>query len=128
MNTRTLILITALGVAFVAFVLFASSKPQFSAGDVRFLTFFGIFYVAAAIAAVLVWGKRPVRGLFGLPRWVWVAIASWAAGGGLLMLLSVVIMPWFGYQGFELMFGNQSLLILVGAAVLMSPVVMKMLK
>jgi hypothetical protein len=128
MNKRTIVLITALGVAFIAFVLFARSQPGFSAGDVRFLTFFSVFYVVAAIAAVLVWGKRPVQGLFGLPRWVWVVLASWAAGGALLMLLSVAIMPWFGYKGFELMFGNQSLLILIGAAVLMSPFVVKMLK
>ena len=128
MNIRTIALLTALGVAFAAFVLFASSQPGFSTKDVRFLTFFGVFYVVAAIAAVLVFGKRPVQGLFGIPRWAWVVLASWAAGGALLMLLSVAAMPWLGYTGFELMFGNQSLLILTGAAVLMSPFVAKMLK
>jgi hypothetical protein len=93
-----------------------------------FLTLFGVFYVVAAIAVVVIWGKRPVKGLFGLPRWVWVALASWAAGGALLMLLSVAILPWFGYKGFELMFGNQSLLILIAAAVLISPFIVKLLK
>lgn len=127
MNIRALVLVGALAIALIGFAVFAGSRTEFSTSDIRFVIFFGIFYITLAAVAMMVWGKRQVRGLFGLPRWLWVAFASLAASFATLMLISIAAMPWQGYKGFELIFSSDFLL-LYGTAVLLSPLIAMKLK
>ena len=127
MNIRTLALLGALTIALIAFALFAGSRTEFSASDIRFVIFFGIFYITLATVAMIVWGKRQVRGLLGLPRWLWVVFASLAASFATLMFISIAVMPWLGYKGFELIF-SENFLLVYGAAVLLSPLIAMRLK
>lgn len=127
MNIRALVLVGALAIALIGFAVFAGSRTEFSTSDIRFFIFFGIFYITLATVAMMVWGKRQVRGLFALPRWLWVAFASLAASFAALMLISIAAMPWVGYKGFELIFSSDFLL-LYGTAVLLSPLIAMKLK
>lgn len=129
MNIRALVLVGVLAIALIGFAVFAGSRTEFSTSDIRFVIFFGIFYITLATVAMMVWGKRQVRGrgLFGLPRWLWVAFASLAASFATLMLISIAAMPWVGYKGFELIFGSNPTL-LYGTAVLLSPLIAMKLK
>jgi hypothetical protein len=125
-KSRVSVLLLLIVVVVVA-VLLAHTQPENSASGRKFLIFFGASYIGIAVAAFVALGKRPVHGLFFLPRGVWVVVACWGIAFAALMLVSVLAMPWIGFKGFELMFGEWSWIAMVALAIVAYPIVRKRL-
>jgi len=113
--------------ALIAAVLLAYTHPEYSNTDRKFLALFAVAYIGIVVAAFVAFGKRPAQGLFFLPRGFWVLFACCATAFAALMLLSVLAMPWIGFQGFELMFGEWSWIAMAALAVAAYPMVRKRL-
>jgi len=127
MPTRQLAILGLLALAFLGFVLFAATSPYWSTSDVIALAVFGVFFVLLAFFQLAVRGQQPVEGHRGLPRSFWVVFASFAAAFASAMLLGVLAMPFFGYQGFEFFLGQQSWWVLCILAALLYPFVRRRL-
>jgi hypothetical protein len=108
MPTRQVTLIFTVALAFLLFILFAATSPYWSTGDVVGLSIFGLFFTALVFVLLAVRGNQQVEGHRGLPRSYWVVFASFGAAFALAMLLSIVVMPWVGYEGFDFFFGPNS--------------------
>ncbi len=118
MKQRGLILLLVLIGAVIGFALFVHARPEFSAGDTKFIIGFGVFFVSIAVVSFVGFGKQSAEGFFFQPRSVWVVFASFAAAFAMLMLLSLLVLPWLGFSGLEFVFGNGAWLVPVVAAVL----------
>jgi len=117
------ILLVLLVVAFAGFAFFSGASLGASPLDVAAILVFGIALAAMAYIWLPVSRARSVAGKYGLPRWVWVLFASYAAALALAMLLALAAMPWAGYQGFEFFFGGEHSWALLVLGVLLFPLV-----
>ena len=94
--------------AFCVFVAHAATDPNWSLGDVVGLLVFALFFVVLVSLLLITRGSRPVEGQHGFPRAYWVVFASFAAAFAGAMLLSVLVMPWLGFQGFVFVFAQEN--------------------
>ena len=127
MKQHGFILLLVLIAAMVGFVLFVRDRPEFSPEDTKSIVVFGVFFVSIAVVSFVSFGKQSAEGFFFLPRSVWVVFASLAAAFAVLLLLSLLVLPWLGFAGFEFMFRNGAWLVPVAAAALF-PLVRKRLQ
>tara|TARA_R110002073_G_scaffold93363_4_gene218154 strand:- start:1822 stop:2205 length:384 start_codon:yes stop_codon:yes gene_type:complete len=102
MNRRGYLLIMAMAVAFITMAWFISSRQELPLTDFLVLILFGIFLVVVALVSV----QR--RSWIGLPTspgrdWLKYVFGSFALSFGSWMLGSVLLLPFVGFAGFDLL-------------------------
>lgn len=106
MKTRHFVLLAIVAVSLAAFIVSGVLSPYWSVSDILFAAGFGVIFLFVVFMSLLVRGNKPVRGHYGLPRWVWVLFASFAAAFSVAMLSAVVMLPWYGHKGFDYFLGG----------------------
>lgn len=106
MKTRHFALLAIVAASLLAFIVSGILSPNWSASDVLFTAGFAVIFLFAVFVSLILRGNKPVRGQYGLPRWVWVLFASCAVAFAIGMLSAVVMLPWFGYKGFHYFLGG----------------------
>ena len=108
MPLRQRVLLVILVVGLAAMVVSGSLSPNSSFGDVAFAAIFSVFFFFIVFLTLKSRGNETAEGHRGLPRWLWVLFASYAAAFALAMFGAVLSLPWLGYRGFDFFLGGES--------------------
>ena len=124
MTKRNLILVGVLAFSYLLMTAYLSYRyPEQS--DLLFQIAFGVVLIGAAIIGLKVSkGSSAKKGIF---RALKILFASYALAFAAWMLGSALLLPLFGYAGFELLKKPIFMYILLGLTLAVSPVVAKRL-
>lgn len=124
MNKRNLIFVGALTISYLLMVAFLSYQYPEQVNVLMQATF-GVILVGVAVIGVLFSkGSSRKKGVF---RALKVLFASYALAFATWMLGSVLLLPLFGYKGFELVGTPMFIYLLLGLSLLVSPFVARKL-
>jgi amino acid transporter len=119
---RILLVLLALGV--VAMGWFVASDNGLPLAQMAGYGLFGLLLVLVAILSL----RKERAGALGLSRWLKYAFGSFALAFALWMLGSVILLPFVGYAGFELMDRHWFGVAFVGLALLLFPITRRYLR
>jgi predicted MFS family arabinose efflux permease len=124
-SKRNIIFISALIFSYIGMVLYLSYRyPEQSDPIIHVL--FGIAFIGAAVIGVFI--SRKFEKTKGTLRIIKVLFASYAVAFATWMLGSVLLLPLVGYAGFELLAEPIFGILLLGGALLLTPIVAWKLK
>lgn len=121
MRSRHFFLLTLLGSALLAFAWFM--VDTLDASPMAIVAFVFVYFGAALLMLKRV-ARLPAERASPLSVWT----ASYAVGGGLLLALGVMSLPFAGYAGFELMGTRWFPALLIGSTLAAYPFVRRRLR
>ena len=123
METRTKILVSVLAISFLIMILFLFVQYGATKEQLIPAILFGVVLVTTAIFSLKIEKK-----VFQGKSIIKIIFASFALAFALILLIGILALPFVGFEALELLMGNNTGIILVVLAVVVSPITAKYLR